>query len=263
MRQVRWISGVSGAAGVLLVGGLVAAAQDNPYGGKANPYQGALLKAGPKPAAEKPLNEKLTARLEELQTELKALQKRGAEEPALGLRGKLLRHIYVTEGKGSAEIGLLRRAGSLTWPAALRGKELAPDVKQFENLLRQAVGQARKEKVDAKTLENVTAARDRVQDDLRKEINEIPTAQYLEANRFLLRVRDATQALADPQVRADLAACEELPSKGKTVPSLVRYMAARGARFAPPAPGDEIYYQQLDRVFNEWIREARAAQAKK
>jgi hypothetical protein len=263
MRRVGWFTWACSAAGVLLATGTEAAAQDNPYDGKINLYQGALFKAGPKPAAEKPLNEKLTARLEEVQTEMKALQRRGAEEPALGLRGKLLRHIYVTEGKGAAEIGLLRRAGNISWPAALRGKELAPDRKQFEQLLRRAVVQARRGKVDAKVLQAVTAARDRIQEDLVKQVNEVPVSNYLEAKRFLLRVRDATQALADPQSRADLAACEELPSKGKTVPSLVRYMAARGVRFAPPAPGDEMYYEQLDRVFGEWIREARAAPAKK
>jgi hypothetical protein len=76
------------------------------------------------------------------------------------------------------------------------------------------------------------------------KISQIPTAQYVEAKRFLNNFDDAVDALASGDALAYLD-YQKFASQPRTVQDLVAYMADKGLQFAPAVEGDEQYYQAL------------------
>jgi hypothetical protein len=236
-----------GAIGVVLALAPAARTQDNPYGGKGSPYQQAptpdvigRIKNVAQYSPDGALADKLNARLREL-------QHWKGDLPDTTLRADLLQHLSVCRVEGS-EVAVLRRAGTLPWPEAWKASAFDTVRKRTKTLLGEAVRQAKQGKVGPETLRELTESIDHTQEALIEQVNQISTAQYLDAKRFQRRLRGAAKALEDPRLRADLAASDELPSRGKTIASLVRYMRANRLSFAPAAPGDEAAYAELERI---------------
>src|SRR5205823_1635679 len=81
---------------------------------------------------------------------------------------------------------------------------------------------------------------------LGKQINAIPPATYLEAQRFLDNFDAAVLGLKKGDVVFNLDFQQKfVKDDGKTVLELVDYMGKNGLRFAPAVGGDERAYRAL------------------
>ncbi len=197
--------------------------------------------AGPAPASPLPDIHGGKA-LNDLLDYLKARQGKDSL-PAKDLPPSLLGHINVTTAEGGHH-GVLKHAGRLPWPEALRDRGYAAERKRVEQLAVEAVAQAKSDgRLQEPTVRELTAAVDGLRKRLTEQINELTPAQYIEAKRFLNSVGAGCKALE----RKDAANFfnQTYAAKGRTVAELVQYMTDNRLRFAPAVPGDEAAYQAL------------------
>src|SRR5262249_45836004 len=169
----------------------------------------------------------------------------------------ILKHINVTSKYGN--FGLLRnldpRRPTLPWPSVLRDPTLIPsdERKELESetgrLVKLAMSGA---PVESAALSALQGKIDDIRDRLTKNVNTIPTQQYMEAKRFLNDYDESLRALRD----GDAAAYSQFVAfagEGKrTVQDLVDYMARKGLRFAPSISGDEAAYQAVHNALVGW-----------
>jgi hypothetical protein len=171
---------------------------------------------------------------------LRQLQVKGADGPAVALSDDVLSKINVTAGSG-ANPGLLKNE-RLTWPLGLSGSEFDPDRKKVERNLAAAVGEVEHgNRIEAARLRDLNDAIDRMTDQLGEQIGEITPSQYIEGRNYLRLLSNAVRALSGPDAANYVN--NKYSAKGKTVGDLVRNMA--GLRFAPATPGDEQAYKAL------------------
>lgn len=156
--------------------------------------------------------------------------------------------INVRHDKG-AELGLLHRVGTWPWPEAAARLVPAKERAQIEMLLAQAVQEVRDGTSPVPSAPEVRTALERVRGELIRQVNELAAADYIMTKRFLVRLQEAAQALDHQGLRADLGVAAQLPAQGQSVAALAGYMNEKGLRFAPPLPGDEAAYQDLQRAF--------------
>ena len=177
---------------------------------------------------------------------LTGIASHGAQGPPVYLDPNILKRINVTgtiQGEGA---GVLKDGGKVFWPLGLRG----PTTKKLDTLLPEAVqaavggtielSQVNQINTDVKSLRKEAAAR------WNKE--EIDTAMYLEAKRFLSSLEDSLGVLRRPDAARLLGGA--VAARGKTVDELVMNMTSQGLRFAHAAPGNEDAYFGL---FNSMV----------
>jgi hypothetical protein len=178
--------------------------------------------------------------------DLKKLHGRRSHGPQIDLDPKILKQINVV-GAGRGNIGLLRNEGQLTWPLGLRDlkpTDLAHAIRiTLEKKAFIAVRQAANGEVDTGLLKDLAANIKKLHKLLARNVNELPTNQYLEAKRYLNNLDEAITALASPDVANYFNGT--WVAKGKTIQDLVSYMTNQGLDFAPGVSGDEAAYQAL------------------
>ncbi len=223
----------------------------NPYGSQLNPYHPgnpyAPYTAGYAPHAPD-VSEALNAGLKEVR-ELLAQGVAGAD---VVLHARWLARLNMQRGPLGAESGLLQTAGSISWPALVLEHSDARQRAQVGTLLQEYLKTGRPE-----TLTNLRQALQAVTDEFRAQVNQLPAADYIAGKRFLTRLETTARALAEPAWRADLAAAEELPERGKTLISLARYLGEKQLQTAPALPGDEAAYQDVARALRTYLERSR------
>jgi hypothetical protein len=174
--------------------------------------------------------------------------RRVAPEQPMDLDPDILKQINVRGGsKSGGNIGVLRNGGQLTWPLGLKDLEPAEDAKEIRSRLEKkaisAVRQGSNGAVDTGVLKDLANDVRKLHKLLAKNVNELPTNQYIEAKRYLNNLDEAMVALGSPDVANYFN--QTWVAKGKTVRGLVDYMAEKGLTFAPATAGDEAAYQAL------------------
>lgn len=195
-----------------------------------------------------PVNEILSAKaLNDLLIDIQKLQGKDYKATDLKLDDEILKNINVSPpGKGSANIGLLKKDGPLSWPVTLRGLDYKKDRDLINTLITEAVRQASSGPVDVATLKDMNYAVDRLQQQLALRIKEMPPNQYIESKRFLNDFKDALNALGLEDASHYFNG--KYKAKGKTVAELIDNMTKLGLRFAPAVAGDESAYVALHRL---------------
>ena len=188
--------------------------------------------------------------LNDILGELKAMKAKGllaaGRGPNLPLDEDMLKHINVT-GKDGGNIGLLKNDGRLAWPVALTGEDLKQERQRLGELAGAAVEQAKfKNSVDAGTLKQMQLDVEKLHKQLSRNVGDLPTAQYIEARRFLNHFDDALKVLGGANPGNYVT--RKWSAKGKTVGDLVQNMLDTGLQFAPAVSGDEAAYVALHRA---------------
>ncbi len=160
----------------------------------------------------------------------------------VSLPEEVLKHINVTKSIGN--LGLLRKGGQFTWPAALQDILDAGERQQTELQAQVLVQKAGAGTVPDKLLKHLQKNMDSAREKLTQKINDVPPVQYIEAKRFLNDFNDALLALKSGEASSQFA-FQKWIAGGKTVQELVDYMVKSGLKFAPAVSGDEASYQAL------------------
>jgi hypothetical protein len=219
--------------------------QPNPYTVPSNPYPGALpaplRRADDPPLADIWIGKALNERLATIQD----LQKRQIVGPRIELEPTVLKQINFLRGTSLDSIALLKKEGRLDWPKTLKGGEYKAEQERLHSLIGAAMTQARKGKVEARLLEGMTQAQEKLKEKLNEQVADVPPSQYIEARRFLNSLDNLLAALRQGDVGDFIKVAEEARRRGKTVEDLVRFMTEKNLRFGPALPGEETAYQHL------------------
>ena len=188
--------------------------------------------------------------LNDVMGELRALRAKGllvaSRAPNIPLDEDLLKHINVT-GKDGGNIGLLKNEGRLTWPVALGGDDLKAERERLAEMAQDAIGQAKfKNTVDAGTLKQMQNDLERMHKQLSRNVGDLPTAQYIEARRFLNNFDDAVRVLGT--ANSGNYVTRKWSAKGKNIVEVVDGLMGAGLQFAPAVAGDEAAYVSLHRA---------------
>jgi hypothetical protein len=167
---------------------------------------------------------------------LNMLQRGGAKGPNVALDEETLQHVNVTSGSGG-NVGILKNAGHLNWPLALRADEYKTQREEIDRDLPKLVEKAEfGNPVDAGSLLTIKKNVEKLHDKLAENVGEIGTGQYIESKRFLNFLNDGLRALGNDDVGNYFS--HKFAAKGKTVAELVKYMSDKGLKFAPAMSGD-------------------------
>jgi hypothetical protein len=188
--------------------------------------------------------------LNDLLRDIQSWQTRGVNGPEVTLSPEVLRHINVTTGTTYGGLGLLRDNGKLTWPHVLQQSYFDNERKRLDELLPQAVQQARSGSVSRQLLEDIRAAQTQLKRSLDAHVADLTPSEFTEASRYLRELRDSIRVLQ----QSDVAKYFRAPwtPKGSTVGELVQQMTREGLRFAPAVSGDEPYYTALHRALVDY-----------
>jgi hypothetical protein len=170
----------------------------------------------------------------------------GIQGPTVPIDESIVKQINVTTGATnttSGSIGMLR-GGKLDWPAALRAETFSAHRGQIDQSVADAVNQIMASgQANADTVSSLTRAVTGLRSDLRAQIAEISTADYVRALRYINGLRDATGQLTSPSAANYLSG--RFQPRASTVGELVDQMTQNGVRFAPATPGNENAYSAL------------------
>lgn len=188
--------------------------------------------------------------LNDILGELRALKAKGqlvaSRAPNLPLEDELLKHINVT-GKDGGNLGLLKNEGRLTWPVALNSDDLKAERGRLNDLAQAAVEQAKfKNTVDAGTLRQMQNDLEKLHKHLSKNVGDLPTAQYIEARRFLNNFDDAVKVLGGTNPGNYVT--RKWAAKGKNIVEVADGLMGAGLQFAPAVAGDEAAYVVFHRA---------------
>jgi len=154
------------------------------------------------------------------------------------------KHINLSPSPGKGNIALLKDAGRLSWPVALSGPELKEPRERLNSLAQAVVKQAEfNNQVDAGSIRQMEDDVARMRDGLKRIGTELPPSPYIQAKNYLDSLDSAITGLQQRNVGNYFTGKYTL--RGKSVPELVKYMAAEGLRFAPALPGEQASYQAL------------------
>ncbi len=139
--------------------------------------------------------------LNDLLRAIQTAQTRGTSGSDVPLSPEVLKHINTTTGKSYGGVGLLRDGGKLTWPSVLRQSMFDAPRKRMDELLPQAVKQARAGAVNADTLNDINATLK----DLQRIIDagaaeELTPTQYIAAARYLRELKESARVLQQDDV---------------------------------------------------------------
>ena len=193
-----------------------------------------------------PMQEVISGRaLNTLLSYLDRLTALGSRGPIVPLDPSVVRSINVSTGVDAGNSGLLREINSLQWPYATLG----PNQKKLDDLLKQTTYEASSSRPSPTAINQLGKQTDIVQDEVKQKFykSEIDGADYLAGNRFLDRVRQAIQALKQPNITSMLSG--QICLQGSTVDQVVVNMTSKGMNFAAAQPGQEFAYVAMHRAF--------------
>jgi len=152
----------------------------------------------------------------------------------------VLSHLNVT--KNTYGLGILRDDGRVNWPVALQERMSVMQRKDMDEKLKELVKGAYRSKMDVNVLNAVRAEVDKMRDDLVKRFNDVPTAQYIDAKRFLQEFHESTVAIekGEAPIQANF---QRFIEGGKSVQDVADYMVQNGLRFGPATANDEPAYR--------------------
>jgi hypothetical protein len=188
--------------------------------------------------------------LNDLLRAIQTAQSRGTNGREVPLSSDVLRHINVTTGTTYGGIGLLRESGKLTWPFVLQQSFFDDGRKRLDELLPQAVKDARSGPVSAALLNDIRAAQTRLQRSLDAHVADLTPSEFTEASRFLRELKDSLRVLQQSDVSKYFRT--NWTPQGSTVGELVQQMTREGLKFAPAVSGDEPYYTSLHRALVDY-----------
>jgi hypothetical protein len=170
---------------------------------------------------------------------LRSVTMRGG--PPVPLSPDVVNAINVTVGTSSANAGLLKDGGKLSWPFVLRG----PAQKHVDSVLPAAVSAAATDSLDVSLLNEVFKSVEACQTELFTKFKneEIIGGDYLQGKRYLESLNNAIAVLKSPNASKFLGGTYK--ASGSTVPELIQNMTAKGLKFAAASPGNEAQYFSL------------------
>jgi hypothetical protein len=184
--------------------------------------------------------------LNDLMVGIRRMQAQGIQGPTVPLDPAMLKQINVSAGAtgtGTGSIGLLREGGKLYWPLPLKRSAFEEERRKVDQLTAQAYRQAGSGSVSAGTLEDLTAAVDTLQSELKRNISKVSANDYIKAKRYLNQLESTVKMLDSPNVSKYVTGT--WAAKGATVAQLTANMTREGLIFAPATQGDEAAYRAL------------------
>jgi hypothetical protein len=171
-----------------------------------------------------------------------------AVEPEPPLPRKVLEALNVTRAGAKGGVMVLRRPEKVVWPEALSEE----GHKRWLLVVTRAVQEARRGKPSDAALRDLTATLKGLLADLEKQITDIPPVQYIQAKRMLNLTRDAADLLKREDISELLKDADDLATRRRSVPELVKRMREQKLQFGPALPGHEAEYTALDRAMLEF-----------
>jgi hypothetical protein len=158
----------------------------------------------------------------------------------MALEEGVLTRLNVT--KNTYGLGVLRDEGKVTWPTALQEMLTTKQRKALDEQIQNLVKGAAKDRLDVNILRDVRNETDKLREDLVKRVNETPTAQYLDAKRFLQEFYEATVALerGEAQIQAKF---NRFVEGGRSVQEIADYLIKNGLKIGPATAADEAAYR--------------------
>jgi hypothetical protein len=186
-----------------------------------------------------PLTEILTGiALNRLLLAIQQQQSQGVKGQDVPIDDDTLRHINFTAGQTSGSIGLLKAGARLQWPDALMNDPFTTDRQALDKLAGEAVKQLQYGPADFATRKAMDRATDQLQIQLKSNIQEISSTDYIAAKRYLNELANTIKAIGNPDVARWTA-------QGRTVAALTANMTQNGVKFAAASPGDEAAYNAM------------------
>jgi hypothetical protein len=161
---------------------------------------------------------------------------------------------------GGVDVRVFIKTAMDKWPAAL--EEAAKEKKQVLAQLSATVTEARKGKLSAKTAAALKDAVKKLEENLQERVADMTPSQYIEARRYLNRLKEGIKAADLPNLGMELALAEKALAEGKTAPDLVRFMIAKKLKFAPAGPEHSQDYLDLYKALADYHRKIAAAPKK-
>jgi hypothetical protein len=198
-----------------------------------------------------PVTEILSGKsLNDLLADIQILQARGYRGPDVGLDEATLAQINVLLAGSAGNPGLLK-APRLDWPLLLNKSQFKEDRERIEALMARAASEAKNGPVPAGTVEElqdaIAQAKEKVKDLLHTIPDEdVPSSQFVRANRFLTQLKDTSRVLEEPEAGGYLTG--KYKAQGKTVAELVQNMTGQGLKFAAAAGGNDGSYVAVHRA---------------
>jgi hypothetical protein len=171
-------------------------------------------------------------------------QGKGIKGPNVPLNEDMLKHINLTVGPGSGNLGLLKN--DLKWPAPLMRPEFDASRKSLDAQIPAALKQAKDGRVTGGLMTDIRNEVQKMNDTLRRLVDDMAPGDYIEAKHYLNMLSESVKALGSPNVANFFN--DKWAPRGKTVYDLVENLTrgeAQGLSFAPAAPGDEWAYRAL------------------
>jgi hypothetical protein len=163
----------------------------------------------------------------------------------LPLNEDILGHLNVT--KTTFGMGLLRDNGKVAWPVEVQKVMTVMQQQNIDKQLRYLVKEANNDRIENNVIAEVQKEIERMREELVKKVNDIPTAPYLDAKRFLQDLYDSTRAIEKGEAINQLMFQRFIEnSKGnRSVQEVADYMIKKGLRFGPAAATDEAAYRAV------------------
>jgi hypothetical protein len=190
-----------------------------------------------------------------LNTLLQAIQQNqattGLSGPMVPLDPSVAQHINFTTGTTnttSGSIGMFKN-GKLEWPdALLAGDTFSKDRGDIDKLVSDAFGQLKSGgRANANTIDSLRRSVDRLRSNLRAEVAEMGSNDYVRSLRFVNELRDGIGQLSAPNAVNYVNGTWQ--AQGATIGELIQQMTGKGLRFAPATPGNESFYSALYQGF--------------
>ncbi len=160
------------------------------------------------------------------------------------LNEETLKHLNLTGGTSSGNLGMLKDVSRIEWPDALQEAKFEETRKRLAGNLKKAVDSLKdRERPDAALRKDIDADFKSLNDMLNASADELPVSQYIDARRFMNQLSSGIRALRDPN--AENIFKGSWAARGRNIAELVENMTKDGLTFAPSAPGDEPYYRAV------------------
>jgi hypothetical protein len=156
----------------------------------------------------------------------------------------------VTTGTTYGGVGLLRDGGKLSWPYPLQQSIFEEQRKRLDELLPQAVKEARSGPVSFSLLNDIRSTQKQLEKSLDANIADLTPSEFTEASRYLRELKDSVRVLQQGDVAKYFRS--NWTPQGSTVGELVQQMTREGLKFAPAVSGDEAYYTSLHRALVDY-----------
>jgi hypothetical protein len=171
-----------------------------------------------------------------------------AADPEPPLPRKVLEAINVTRAGAKGGVLALRGPEKVTWPVALS----EAGHKRWLLVVTRAVREARRGRASDAALRDLTATQTALLADLDKRVDELTISEYIHAKRILVQARDAAGLLKREDAAELLRDADDLATRRRSVPELVKQMREKKLQFAPVLPGQEAEYVALNRAMLEF-----------